>query len=640
MKKSLMLMASTAFMLAAVSCSSDDMPGADIGDGNASFTVTLPGEEFVSRAFADGFSATKLDYAVYDASNNALITSGNKKFTNSSLEITVNIPLANGKSYKIAFFAHDDSDVYTFDAATHSFSVDYTKMTDYNSTDYDSFFKLYETGVVTGSISETVTLTRPVAQLNWGTSDIASAVVTAADMYGENASLLKTKVTVKGVYGGYDMLTGEVTGDPIDVEFPLAARPSGETFPVKPTTYTYLSMSYLLVPADQRLVEAVLTPNNGTADYEATTVTNLPVQANYRTNIYGALLTTPANFTITKDITFKGSHDYAYAYNASDVTSAVSSGKTVQLQNDVTITSAIKINVGRSPEIYLNGHTLTLNTNTTLKETLTIDGSTSAGGNSKLVFGENVSTGFGLTGKSSLTLKNVDMEYSYPTVSKVGSAVFVNGSTAKLNMSNVTITVNSLAYAITMNASNTYKPVINFDNVTVYSYGGINCPVLLNQPCTLTATDCHFEGCTNAIILRGGNYTFTNCEFVQTLLKNKTEKYEDRAKIAEFRLRNRTADWGQGTDVPYACVTMGNRGADAYQYPTDVTMNGCKIMVADGAKNVGNIDESLPAVYIYANQGDGLGVNFNYDSATTITGDVEVASENVIINGTSAPVTP
>ncbi len=644
MKKSFLIMASVAFMLAAVSCSSDDTPMGN-GDGNATFTISLPDAEFGSRSFADGKSATKLDYAVYDASNDAFITSGEAEF-GSTLSTNVNIPLANGKNYKIAFFAHDNSEVYTFDASAGSFSVDYTKMTAHNSTDYDSFFKLHETGNVTGSITQTVTLTRPMAQLNWGTSDIAEAVVTAENMYGANAAKLQTKVTVEGVYSGYNMLTGEVTGEAQTINLPLLARPAdSEKFPVEPDTYTYLSMSYLLVPADQRLVKATLTPSDGTTDYTPITITSLPVQANYRTNIYGALLTTPGTFTIKKDKNFSGAHDYNTGYtqadNAGEVTSAVSHGETVQLQNDVTITKAFSFGIGKKPEIHLNGYTMTLEKQTTLgsNKTLTIDGSTSAGGKSKLVIGDNIDAGFQLSSGGSLIIKNVDIEYAFPSnENDVGSAIFITGSNKDLTMSNVTITVNSKAYAISTNASTSAKPVINLDKVTVYSYGGINCPILLNVKSTLTATGCHFEGCTNAMILRGGNYTFTDCEFVQTLLKDKTKTY-DREKVKEFRAKNRDSDWGSGTAVPYACLTMGNRGTAAYQYPTNVTMDGCKITVAEGAKDIGNIDESLPAVYIYANQGDGLGVNFNHTN-TTITGALEVASGNVTINGTPATVTP
>lgn len=643
MKKSFLIMAAAAFMLTAASCSSDDTPMGN-GEGNATFTISLPDAEFGSRTFADGKSATQLDYAVYDASTNAFVTSGDATI-GSNLSTKVDIPLANGKNYKIAFFAHNNSSIYTFNASDGSFSVNYDNMTNYNSTDYDSFFKLHETGKITGPITQTVTLTRPMAQLNWGTSDIAAAVVTAENMYGADAAKLQTKVTVEGVYSSYNMLTGEVTGEAQTVNLPLLARPSAsENFPVEPETYTYLSMSYLLVPSDQRLVKATLTPSDGTADYNPVIVTNLPVQANYRTNIYGALLTTPGTFKIEKDINFSGAHDYntgyTQAYKPDDVKSAVSKGKTVQLQNDITISSAFRFDVTtKSAEIRLNGHTLTINAKTNIAKSLSlvIDGSTSEGGKSKLVIGDNASYGFNVSA-GSLTVKNVNMEYAYPlNGSDVGSAIFITGVNTKTNLSNVTITVNSKAYAISTNASKTVKPVINLDRVTVYSYGGINCPILLNQPSTLTATGCHFEGCTNAMILRGGDYTFTDCEFVQTLLKNKTETY-DREKVKEFRAKNRDSDWGQGTDVPYACLTMGNRGA-AYQYPTTVTMEGCKITVAEGAKNTGNIEESLPAVYIYANQGDNMGVTFNHTN-TTFTGDLEVASSNVTINGAPATVTP
>lgn len=64
-------------------------------------------------------------------------------------------------------------------------------------------------------------------------------------------------------------------------------------------------MNYLLVPsASSVLVEAELTPNNGSLDMTPVTVNSMPVQANYRTNVYGPLLTSPADFQVTKEIRY------------------------------------------------------------------------------------------------------------------------------------------------------------------------------------------------------------------------------------------------------------------------------------------------------------------------------------------------
>ncbi len=296
-------MLSAATLLLATSCSEDKYFESAEGDGTVMFTVTLPDGGYVSRAFSNGLSADKLAYAVYDADTDALVSESTKDFGNST-QTTVSLTLANGKSYKVAFFAYNETDdVYTFNATEKTVSVKYENMKSYNSTDYDAFYNLTNTGTITGPLQKKVTLTRPLAQINWGTRDLTEGAVTATDMYGEDAANLVSKVIVKGVYTGFNLLDGTMVGNETDVTFPNLARPDAkeETFPVEPNTYKYLSMNYVLVPSTQSLVEAELVPSNGTTEFTSVKVTNLPVQANYRTNIYGALLTNPADFTVTKD---------------------------------------------------------------------------------------------------------------------------------------------------------------------------------------------------------------------------------------------------------------------------------------------------------------------------------------------------
>ena len=62
-------------------------------------------------------------------------------------------------------------------------------------------------------------------------------------------------------------------------------------------------------------------------------------------------------------------------------------------------------------------------------------------------------------------------------------------------------------------------------------------------------------------------------------------------------------------------------------------MKGCTVNIPEIAKNTGDVNASLPAVYISANQGAGLGVTFDYDDATTINGEVECVTSNITVNG-------
>jgi hypothetical protein len=315
--KQIFALSAAAMLLGVVSCSQEEIAGPQ-GDGNVTFTVTIP-EKMGTRSFADGLTANDLQMAVYDAETGSLVmTPDEQKFSegaSGALTTTVSMNLASGRSYKIAFFAqHKDGGAYTFNPDSKTIAVNYGAMTGtYNTDAFDCFYTLYETGEITGAINHAVTLTRPVAQVNWGTSDLAEPAVVDPNAYGADAANLVSEVSTKA-YTTFDMFSGDVTGEAEEVTLPYLARPADEeNFPVQPDKYAYVSMQYLLVPAASSVIDITLkTANSTTAEKPLSTVavTNVPVQANYRTNIYGALLTNPNYFTVTKDENWNDSYDF------------------------------------------------------------------------------------------------------------------------------------------------------------------------------------------------------------------------------------------------------------------------------------------------------------------------------------------
>lgn len=298
-------------LMALAGCSQDEL--LPQGDGNVNITVNLPSSSYGTRAFSDGYAATDLQYAVYDAANKNMITEGSATFDADKRSTTVSINLATGKSYQIAFFAHRKSQsVYTFNADSKTIDVNYSAMTEYNSEDYDCFYKLEDVENVEKGVNKDVTLVRPVAQVNWGTGDLSYPAVLDADAYGAGAGRLVSSVKAKG-YTQFDMMTGDVVeGTETEVTFGDKARPAEtELFPVEPGKYKYVSMQYLLIPKGGTLIDVTLEARNsaGAPALATVNVANAPVQANYRTNIYGDLLTTPTVFTVTKDEKWGGEND-------------------------------------------------------------------------------------------------------------------------------------------------------------------------------------------------------------------------------------------------------------------------------------------------------------------------------------------
>ena len=80
------------------------------------------------------------------------------------------------------------------------------------------------------------------------------------------------------------------------VPFGDGALPTGEAF--HKTGYDYLAMNYLLMSTDKQLVDLEFTVKAADGSTRTIPVTAVPVQRNYRTNIYGSLLTNSVNINV------------------------------------------------------------------------------------------------------------------------------------------------------------------------------------------------------------------------------------------------------------------------------------------------------------------------------------------------------
>ena len=270
-------------MLFATSCQNDQGFDTTVGEtSTVTFAVETP--EIATRAYSDGLTATHLQYAVYDANGNELtdLTVTDATINGST---TVNLQLTTGNEYSVIFWAAAPNAPYAVDFDTKTMTVDYTNAAS-NDEARDAFYK-YHTFTVTGAQTETIELRRPFAQLNIGTADYAAS---ASAGYTPTQS----SVVVKNIYKTLNLATG-VVGEPAEITFSSANIPSGETFPV--VGYEYLAMNYLLVAADKGVIEIEFTYTDGT-NAKTRTVGSVPVQRNYRTNIYGSILTSVVGFDV------------------------------------------------------------------------------------------------------------------------------------------------------------------------------------------------------------------------------------------------------------------------------------------------------------------------------------------------------
>lgn len=353
-KKLLLNAAVLATMLTSISCSQEEVAGGQAGDESVvTFTAQLPGSP-QSKAIGDGMTATTLSYAVYaQGTKTPLITSEDEvTFTNG--QATISLRLASGKSYDFLFWAdaYDSEDVnapYTVDFNTQTLTIDYdAAKTLSNDESRDAFFGT-TTLKVKGAVNGNVTLKRPFAQLNIGTDDMKDA-----DDTGLNTSALRTSVKVKNVYKNLNLMNGEV-GEYATVTFGENDIPKGQ-FTANSTTYDYLALNYLLVGKDKGVVDCEFTYTDG-ATNGSKTISNVPVQRNYRTNIFGSILTGAVDLGITIDPDFETPD-----HNYEELLLAAQNGGSVTLTEDVTITEALTIANGVTVTIDLNNHDIINNT--------------------------------------------------------------------------------------------------------------------------------------------------------------------------------------------------------------------------------------------------------------------------------------
>lgn len=337
MKKILFGMVAAAVL--ATSCAKELQ---DVAAGDATVTFTVGTPEIATRAYSDGATATVLQYAVYDEAG-VLLPDLTKTDATINGSTTVELQLTTGNTYYVIFWAAASNAPYTVDFATKTMTVDYSAAVS-NDEARDAFFKLH-TFTVTGDQTETIELRRPFAQLNIGTADYAAST-------SAGYTPVKSAVTVKRIYSTLNLWNGDVTNE-AEVTYDYAEIAKNEAFPV--AGYQYLAMNYLLVAADKDLVDIEFgyTETDATAA-KTRIVGSVPVQRNFRTNIYGNLLTSDV------DINVEIKPDYNEpAHELDALHKAALNGGEYILEEDVVLTYPLEVKSNLT--LNLNGKTISGN---------------------------------------------------------------------------------------------------------------------------------------------------------------------------------------------------------------------------------------------------------------------------------------
>ncbi len=312
------MMAAMALLLLSACSSDDELSQGNGNEALVSFNVELSGG-MQNKAISDGTTAKNLTVHVFDE-NGTYLSELDKTVELNEKKKSVSINLVKGKTYSFLFWAsvNKENSPYSFGVDGKTITVDYNDAKA-NDESRDAFLGVVKNKAVEASFEENVTLKRPFAQINFLTDDIADAGkngLTIDENTHSSITLSKVATTLNpftNTVGGFteaEVIFGEAAIPALSETVTMGSAPDAKT-------YNYLGTAYFLVPAegenpnagkDQAMLNSAtlkIKDING----EGLKVENVPVQWNYRTNIYGSLLSATGNFNVTIVPDYDGSHN-------------------------------------------------------------------------------------------------------------------------------------------------------------------------------------------------------------------------------------------------------------------------------------------------------------------------------------------
>ena len=353
--KSFKYLAAAALTLLAVGCNKEQVT--EVSDGqmvDVTFTAALLGE-MATKTIGDGQTAKKLYVSVYENDDEKTkLASLDKTADFADLKTQVTFSLVKGKTYNFVFWAQAEGAPYDVTDLKSIKVKNYT--TGANDEKRDAFYATRKELKVNGSLTETIKLYRPFAQVNFATADYADAVKA-----GFNPAV--SSFTASEAATTFDTFAEEGK-DKVEVALTETEIPADVLKTLDGKTYTRLAMNYLIPVGKQGEshnidVAATFKANNG----EAVTVSapNAPVQNNYRTNILGNLLTSQVIFNVEIVPIFNepdNDIDLVNIKNVESLKALVATGGSAELVDDIEIDYPLVLSGNTDVVIDLNGHSI------------------------------------------------------------------------------------------------------------------------------------------------------------------------------------------------------------------------------------------------------------------------------------------
>ena len=262
------------------------------------FEAEIPA--FVGTRAGDGLTVNKLVCAVFENGQEIV---GHRKTIDvtSASGITYSPRLVKGRTYQVAFWAMKGGN-YDVDDMT---CITRSATGSANEADYDAFTATSEVTVVNAE-SKSVSLTRPLAQLNIGIT--ADDWTTASDIFGQTPTTCTISYTAKDAFNA---LAGVAVGN--DAEVVRTVEASGNDLTVENVAYKHLGSCYVLMAEDNKtnldITLSVFDQNTPAQSIrENVSILSVPFERNYKTNLVGGLLTGTVTYNVSIEQGFSGNN--------------------------------------------------------------------------------------------------------------------------------------------------------------------------------------------------------------------------------------------------------------------------------------------------------------------------------------------
>ena len=303
MKKILLFASALAGLFLAGSCQRENLEPVQQGN-TVTYTVTVP-DALATKGIGDNVAnVNTLHYEVYRTAvaETVTFTDADRLLYHKTATVTngtakIELELVNDQNFTVLFWAQVGETNEAYDV-TNLTNVTLKSSINANQVDYAAFSGVDFIQGTDALTDKTIELTRPVAQINLGTT---AASLTAFDT---RVRLNGSSMTVSGLSNTFNVAKqipdAALTSTTVYDE---KAVPT-ETLTVNSANYVYVGMNYAGFAPEVGTPVTVSYDINTTEGHIQNTIENVPVKPNYRTNIIGNLITSKTSYTVELDETW------------------------------------------------------------------------------------------------------------------------------------------------------------------------------------------------------------------------------------------------------------------------------------------------------------------------------------------------